>query len=75
MHNNMPDMQIYCENCGCDQFNVSKTKPLDVMVKSLICRTCGTPTRADSIVVFTEQTWISQTPAVDYDDETPRRVW
>ncbi len=70
----MPDMQIYCDNCGCERFTVNKTKPSDVAVKSLICRSCGAPTRADSVVVFTEHTWISQPPNLDLDlgDDTSR---
>ena len=74
MHNNMPDMQIYCENCGSDRFTVSKPKPMDLAVKSLICRACGTPTRADTIVVYTEHTWISQTPINEVDDDFSRRT-
>jgi uncharacterized Zn finger protein len=66
----MPDMQIYCDNCGGGSFTVSKTKPMDVAVKSLICRNCGTPTHADSVVVFTEHTWISLPPSVDHDPDT-----
>ncbi|MGC6386926.1 hypothetical protein ACMV8I_04595 [Ewingella sp. S1.OA.A_B6] len=61
----MPDMQIYCDHCGCDRFTVNKTKPMDVAVNALICRACGTPTGADSVVVFTERTWLSQIPVID----------
>jgi uncharacterized Zn finger protein len=63
----MPDMQIYCDHCGCGRFMVNKIKPMDVVVESLICHACGTVTGAESVVVFTERTWLSQLTVVDHD--------
>lgn len=57
----MPDIKIFCENCGFDRFTAPETPAYAQVVSQLVCKKCGYPIEANQVVVFSDITILSQT--------------
>lgn len=55
----MPDMKIFCEQCGTDRFDVSMKTPEAETVHSILCATCGQGIKVDEVVIFRDVMFLS----------------
>jgi transcription elongation factor Elf1 len=62
----MPDMNIFCEQCGADRFDVITNTRLADTVQSIICSVCGRKIRVDDVVIFREVMYLSGTSEPEF---------
>jgi transcription elongation factor Elf1 len=69
----MPDMNIFCEQCGAHRFDVVTNTPFAETVQSIVCSVCGRAIRVDDVVIFREVMYLSGTsdPEFKGSSESP----
>lgn len=55
----MPDMNIVCEKCKSDKFDVKVATTMSNTVSSITCVHCGHPVKVSDIVVFIGEVYLS----------------
>lgn len=55
----MPDMNIVCEKCKADKFDVKVATTMSNIVSSITCVHCGHPVKVSAIVVFMGEVYLS----------------
>lgn len=58
----MPDMNIFCKQCGSDRFNVTTSTPVAETVHSIFCSVCGQAIKVNEVVTFRDVLYLSRTP-------------
>lgn len=56
----MHDLNLFCEKCRSDKFEVNVATPFSYVVNSITCKNCGSSVEPDEVVVFTEENRISE---------------
>jgi predicted nucleic-acid-binding Zn-ribbon protein len=67
----MPDIKIFCENCGFDRFTAPTAPPYAQSVSHLVCKKCGYAVDANKVVVFSDITMLSQTHSEAFLEARP----
>jgi len=55
----MPDMNIVCEKCKSDKFDVKVATTMSDIVSSMTCLHCGHPVKVSDIVFFIGEVYLS----------------